>query len=100
MKVIVSLAILLGLASWALLGLTFTNLLSGNLEERVCQTDCVRSYYFAAAGVSLVTAVLALITMFRAGFKAGPFLLLVFCGAPFAIIAGIFVIGIFGTMPH
>lgn len=95
-----TLAILLALAAWAALGLTFTNLLSGNLETRECQTECVQIYYFAAAGFGILSALLAFVALFRARFSTGSFLTFIFSGIPFAIVAGIFVIGTLGTMPH
>jgi hypothetical protein len=100
MKIIISLAILLAVAAWATLGLTFSNLLSGNLEERSCLTDCVKNYYFASAGTGMVAAALALLALIRARFASWSFLLLIFCGMPFAVVAGIFTIGTLGTMPH
>jgi|GEM_PF-2815075 len=100
MKIIISLAILLAVAAWATLGLTFSNLLSGNLEERSCLTDCVKNYYFVSAGTGMVAAALALLALFRARFASWSFLLLIVCGMPFAVVAGIFTIGTLGTMPH
>ncbi len=100
MRISATLAILLALASWVALWFTFSNLLSGSLETRTCQTDCVRNYYFAAAGAGLVSVLLALIAFFKARLSAGSFLLVLFCAFPIAVVAGIFAIGTLGTMPH
>ena len=100
MKITAALAILLALASLAFMGLTFSNLLSGHFETRTCLTDCVRNYYFAAAALSIVSILLSFNTLFRSGFTTWSFLTLLFCGFPIAIVAGIFIIGNLGTLPH
>jgi hypothetical protein len=97
-KITVTLALLLSLATWAFLGLTFSNLLSGHFETRTCLTDCVKTYYFAAGGFGLSSVLLALFALFRSGFTIWLFLTLIFAALPFAIVAGIFTIGISGTL--
>ena len=97
MRITSVLAILLALASLALLGLTFSNLLSGDLEARTCQTACVQTYYFAATGLGILSVLLAFTAIFRSGLTTGSFLTLIFSGFPVAVVAGIFAIG---TMVH
>ena len=99
-NILIILAILLSIASWAFLGLTFSNLLSGYFETRTCLTDCVKTYYFAAGGLGLVAIFLAGFAWLRSGFTGRTFLALIVSSLPFAIVAGIFVIGTLGTMPH
>ncbi|MGD9164322.1 MAG: hypothetical protein PVF13_06135 [Chromatiales bacterium] len=100
MKIIVTLALLLSLASWSFLGLTFSNLLSGYLETRTCLTDCVKTYYFAAGGFGVVGVILALLALFRSGLTGWLFLTLVFAALPFSIVAGIFTIGTLAPLLH
>jgi CHASE2 domain-containing sensor protein len=97
---IVTLALLLSACSWAFLGLTFVNLLSGYFENRTCLTECVKTYYFAAGGIGLASLLLAIVAWFRSGFSGWLFLTLVVTTLPFAIVAGIFTIGTLGTMSH
>lgn len=97
---LVSLALLLSFASWAFLGLTATNLLSGYFEDRTCLTDCVKTYYFAAAGLGFIGILAAGTAWLRSGFSGGLFLALVVTALPFAIVAGIFTIGNLGTLLH
>ena len=99
-KILVTLAFLLSFASWAFLGLTATNLLSGYFEDRTCLTDCVKTYYFSAAGLGFIGALAAAIAWLRSGFSGGLFLALVITALPFAIVAGIFTIGTLGTFLH
>ena len=97
---LITLAVLLSLASWGFLGLTFSNLLSGYFEDRTCLTDCVKTYYFAASGLGLAGTLLAAFAWLRAGFTGGLFLLLVVLALPFAVAAGIFTVGTLGSMAH
>ncbi|WP_316369437.1 hypothetical protein [Candidatus Thiodiazotropha sp. CDECU1] len=100
MKIIITLALLVSVGSWAFLGLTFANLLSGYFEERTCLTDCVKTYYFAAGALGLLGAVLAAYAWIRSGFSGWHFLSLVVTALPFSIVTGIFTIGTLGTMSH
>lgn len=76
--------------------MTGMNLLSGYLEDRTCQTDCVRSlfYYAIAAGVSgLLLSFVALIRPHGRGLSVLALLLaLPLC----AIFATLFLIGNYG----
>jgi hypothetical protein len=99
-KIIAALALLLSVGSWAFLGLTFVNLLSGYFENRTCLTDCVKTYYYAAGGFGLAGVLLAAIAWIRSGFASWLFLSLFITTLPFAIVAGIFTIGTLGTMSH
>jgi hypothetical protein len=100
MNFLAPLALLSAVASWAFLGLTFSNLLSGYMETRSCQTDCVKNYYFLAAGLGLAGVGLAFISLLRSGFNTWPVLTLLFAALPFGITSGIFAIGILGTSIH
>ncbi|MES9970281.1 MAG: hypothetical protein ABW092_09620 [Candidatus Thiodiazotropha sp.] len=100
MKIITTLALLISVASWAFLGLTFSNLLSGYFEERTCLTDCVKTYYLSAGALGLLGVVLAVFAWVRSGFTGWQFLSLVVTALPFGIVAGIFTIGTLGTMSH
>lgn len=100
MNILITLALLLSLASWAFLGLTFSNLLSGYFEDRTCLTDCVKTYYFASMGLGFVGTLLAGFAWLRSGFTGLLFLALVVIALPFAVAAGISIVGILGTMPH
>ncbi|MES9834214.1 MAG: hypothetical protein ABW157_18165 [Candidatus Thiodiazotropha sp. LLP2] len=100
MKILVTLAFLLSFASWAFLGLTFTNLLSGYFEDRTCLTDCVKTYYFAAAGLGFMGILAAGIAWLSSGFSSWLFLALVVTALPFIIVSGIFTIGTLGTFLH
>jgi CHASE2 domain-containing sensor protein len=99
-KIIVTLALLFSVGSWAFLGLTFSNLLSGYFEDRTCLTDCVKTYYFAAGTLGLAGVILAAFAWIRSGFTGWLFVSLVITTLPFAIVAGIFTIGTLGTMSH
>ena len=92
-NILITLALLLSLASWAFLGLTFSNLLSGYFEDRTCLTDCVKTYYFASMGLGFVGTLLAGFAWLRAGFTSLLFLALVVIALPFAVAAGIFTVG-------
>jgi hypothetical protein len=100
MNLFITLAILFSVASWGFLGLTFTHLLSGYFENRSCLTECVKGYYFAAAGTGLVGVLMAIAALFRSGITGWLFLMLVFTLLPFGIVAGIFTMGTIGSMIH
>ena len=100
MKLLPPLALLGAIASWVLLVMTFTNLLSGYMDERSCQTDCVKNYYFLAAGIGLVASLLALFAVVKKETRVFGSVALLAAAPPFAITAGIAVIGIFGSMLH
>lgn len=61
------LALLAGLAAWALMSMTAMNLLSGNFADRECQTACVQGYYFGAAIAAVVGLVLGIIAISKSG---------------------------------
>ena len=52
MKMIAFPAALLSIGAWVLTALTFTNLLSGYLSERTCQTDCVMTLFLSLIHIS------------------------------------------------
>ena len=100
MKFTAALAIVLALAAIALIGLTFSNLLSGYLDTRSCQTECVQGYYYAAAALGAISALLGIITLVGARFKTWSWLVFLGSSFPFAVTAGIFTIGTLGNLPH
>jgi hypothetical protein len=100
MYLVIILAILFSLASWSFLGLTFSNLLSGYFETRTCLTECVRNYYFAAAGTGLIGVLMAVIALLKSGFTGWLLLILIFTLLPFAVVVGIFTMGTIGPMIH
>jgi hypothetical protein len=100
MNFLAPLAVLFAVASWIFLGLTFSNLLSGYFETRTCLTDCVKNYYFMAAGFGLAGFALAFFSLVRSGLTPWLFITLLFAALPFGIIAGIFTIGTLGSSIH
>ncbi len=100
MKILPPLAVLIGIAAWALLIMTFANLLSGYMDERVCQTDCVRNYYMLAGVAGLVATLLGFFALFSPASRKAGFWSLVVAFPAFAVVAGIFVIGNFGHLIH
>ena len=100
MNILIFLALLLSLVSWAFLGMTFSNLLSGYFETRTCLTECVKTYYFAAGGAGLVALLLAGFAWIRSGFTGWAFMAMIVTAIPFGIVAGIFTVGTLGTMSH
>ena len=100
MRILPPLAFLLGIAAWVLLLLTFTNLLSGYLDTRSCQSECVRNYYMLSAAAALAATVLAFFGLFSAASRRFATWSLVVAFPVLAIVAGIFLIGNFGHLLH
>ena len=100
MKILPPLAFLIGIAAWVLLLLTFTNLLSGYMDERVCQTECVKNYYLLAGVAGLGSTLLGFFALFSSRSRGAGLLSLVVAFPAFAVVAGIFVIGNFGHLVH
>jgi hypothetical protein len=100
MNFLTPLALLSAVASWAFIGLTFSNLLSGYFETRSCLTDCVKNYYFLAAGFGFAGIALGFLALLRSGISTWPVLILLFTALPFGITAGIFTIGTLGSSVH
>ncbi|MEW8324718.1 MAG: hypothetical protein AB2606_18900 [Candidatus Thiodiazotropha taylori] len=100
MSFITPAALLSALASWGFLILTFVNLLSGFLDTRTCQTDCVRNYYFISAAFGLAASALATFSVFRSDFTAGQVLSWLFAISPVTIVLTIFLVGYLGTAAH
>ena len=71
-KAIPLLALLLALGGWVLLVLTFANVLSGPLEDRICQTSCVQTYFFAGIAAGGIAFALGFIAMLRAETRTLP----------------------------
>lgn len=100
MKTIASSGFLLSLAGWALLVLTFVNLLSGSLETRECGTDCVRNYYFGASLLGVIALLAALLTVFPRSTRSLGSVTLVIALPLVAIAGGIYLIGNYGHLLH
>ena len=100
MKLLASSALLASLAGWALLVLTFVNLLSGSLDTRTCGTECVKQYYLGATGLGVAALLAAFLALFPSDSrKLGGFSLLV--AFPLvAITIALFVIGNYGHLLH
>ncbi len=99
MKLTAPLALLLSLGGWVLLVMVFLNLLSGHLDDRTCGTECVRNYFFAAAGLGAAGALAAFISLFSESRWLSLGAIVV--ALPLAgIIAGIILIGNFGHLLH
>lgn len=96
MKIIATLSLVLGLIAWVLMALTITNLLSGSLEARSCQTACVQSYFFSAAAAGYAAFLMGLVATFKEHTRVPGFAALVLVAPLCAIIAGLFLIGNFG----
>lgn len=93
MKIGTPLSILLSIAAFALLVMTFTNLLSGYMDDRTCQTDCVWNYYLGAFGLgalALLSALAGWVAARKKGFAT--FAVLLALPVP-AVTGGIFAIG-------
>jgi uncharacterized membrane protein len=93
MKAIAPLSLLLSLAGWALIALTAMNLLSGHLDDRSCQTDCVQGYFFAAVGVGIAALIAGLVSLLKPGKKIMGYLALALSLPLCLIFAGLYVIG-------
>ena len=88
--------LLLALVGWVLFGLTGVNLLSGYLEDRTCQTDCVKNLFFSGVGVGVAGLLLSILAFLRpqGRIMSGIALLLIF---PLCAIFGtLFFIGNYG----
>lgn len=100
MKTIASSGFLLSLAGWALLILTFINLLSGSLETRECGTDCVRNYYFGASALGVIALLAALLTVFPRRTRSLGSITLLLSLPLVAIAGGVYAIGNYGHLIH
>ncbi len=92
--------LLLALASWGFLLMTFVNLLSGHFDTRTCLTECVRNYYFISAAFGLAATVFATVSVIRSGFTLGQVASWLFAVSPIAIVLTVFIIGYLGTALH
>ncbi|MCG7873743.1 MAG: hypothetical protein N0C81_05315 [Candidatus Thiodiazotropha lotti] len=100
MSFITPVALLSALVSWGFLIMTFVNLLSGYLDTRTCQTDCVSNYYLISAAFGLAAGALATLSVFRSGFSFGQVVSWLFAVSPITIVLAIFLIGYLGTAAH
>ncbi len=87
------LALLLTIAGWVLFGLTGMNLLSGYLEDRTCQTDCVKMLFFSGIGVGVSGLLLSIIALLRSHGRILSIISLLLALALCAIFATLFLIG-------
>lgn len=100
MRILPPLAFLLGIAAWVLLLMTFTNLLSGYMDTRSCQTECVKNYYLLSGVAALVATLMAFFALFPAASRRFAAWSLAVAFPALAIVAGIFLIGNFGHLLH
>ena len=64
MNIFAWLGLLLAGAAWILFGVMGVNLLSGYMDQRTCQTDCVQNLFFlsmAAGGAGLLLSGIAVL---------------------------------------
>ena len=95
MKLVAPIALVIGIVAWVFMALTAMNVLSGHLDTRTCQTDCVQTYFYTAAALGLVgtlTAVFAYLKTEAKILSIGAFLA---AGSVCGLVAGLFVIGNF-----
>jgi hypothetical protein len=59
------LALLLTISGWVLVSLTGMHLLSGYMESRSCQTDCVQTLFYAAIALGAVGLLLSFAALIR-----------------------------------
>lgn len=67
MNIFSLLALILTIAGWGLFALTGMHLLSGYIDERSCQTDCVQMIFISAVVVGFSGLILGGFSMFRTG---------------------------------
>ena len=65
MKISAWLGLLLTVTGWGLFALTAMNLLSGHLDERSCQTDCVQMMFYSAVVAGFAGLILSGISLIR-----------------------------------
>lgn len=95
MNLLPLLALLLTLTAWILTALTGINLLSGHFEERTCQTDCVRTYFFSGVATGIGGLVLSGLSLLRPQGRILSLAALTLALGLCAIFAVLFVIGNF-----
>lgn len=93
MRAIALFAPLLSIGGWVLVALTATNLLSGDMAERTCQTGCVKTMFFSAVAIGVVALIFGLVSVFKAQTRGLGWLTLVLAVPLCGIVGGIIVIG-------
>ena len=88
-------ALLLTLTAWILTALTGMNLLSGHFEDRTCQTDCVRTYFFSGVATGVGGLVLSGLSLMHPQGRILGLTALALALGLCAIFAALFVIGNF-----
>ena len=88
-------ALLLTLTGWVLTALTGMHLLSGYLEDRTCQTDCVQMLFYSAVAVGVGALVLSSISLSRPQGRILSVTSLLMALALCAIFATLFIVGNF-----
>jgi len=87
------LALIMAVAGWVLTVMTGTNLLSGYLEDRTCQTDCVQSLFYAAVAVGAAGLLLSLLALMRARGRVLSVLSLILALPLCGIFATLYIVG-------
>ncbi len=95
MNLLVLFALLLTITGWILTALTGMNLLSGYLEDRSCQTDCVQMLFFSAVATGVSGLVLSGISLLRPHGRMLSVTALLMALALCAIFATLFIVGNF-----
>jgi hypothetical protein len=65
MNLLALIALLLTLGGWAMTVMTGTNLLSGHLDDRTCQTDCVQTLFYSAVALGATGLLFTLAALLR-----------------------------------
>lgn len=82
-----------GLAGWVLLAQTFTNLLSGYLDDRTCQTACVQQLYYYAVAAGITGIVLSILSLGLSGARAINLIALIIALPLVAVFVALYVMG-------
>ena len=97
MKLIDLLSPLLGITGWVLAGLAANHMLSGNLAERTCRTECMQALFFSALAIGVAALVLGLMSVHKSrNWIPGSLALMLalpLCG----VLGGIVVIGVLAS---
>lgn len=96
MHLLASFALLLTIAGWVLAGLTGMHLLSGYLEERTCQTDCVKSLFYSSVATGIGGLILSATAFFRSDGRILSITALVLSAALCTVFATLVIIGNLG----
>jgi hypothetical protein len=95
MNLLALFALVLTITGWVLTALTGMNLLSGYLDERTCQTDCVQMLFFSAVATGVSGLVLSGISLLRPYGRMLSVTALLMALALCAVFATLFIVGNF-----